>query len=185
MLGPSPAGIRVQLDRDWWCCKLRLAGAAYSSAMRTALGVGAIMIIAAGGATGLMVGLMAIPGGVRVTLQDDRLVVEPLRLDKLWCMRFRLAIPLSKVADVRAVPRAEVRVSGIRLPGTYFPGVITAGSYGRGERRIFCDFRRADRLLVIDCVANPVPGYRRLVLEVRDPDRVAATLRQALAAHTA
>jgi hypothetical protein len=63
----------------------------------------------------------------------------------------------------------------MRLPGTGVPGVIRAGSYGTGERRDFWNVRRGEYCLVIQL--EPGQEYRRLVLEVADPQEVAERLR--------
>ncbi len=142
-----------------------------------------VVVVGALAFLGGLTALMARPAQIRVEVAGDSFVVEPLGLDRLWCVRARIQIPQSAVSGVRVAARREVRPTGIRLPGSYLPGVITAGSYGTGDIRSFWDVRRADRVLVIDCTPHPAFGYRRLVLEVTDPDATAAILQRALTAH--
>jgi hypothetical protein len=115
--------------------------------------------------------LMALPPRVQVTVLEDALLVEPEGLDVLWTVRRRVTIPIDKVESVRVGSRNEAPRLGIRLPGAYFPGIITAGSYGTGAKRTFWDVRRAQLLLLIAC--KPGAEYKMVVLEVRDPHAVA------------
>jgi hypothetical protein len=128
-----------------------------------------------------LVGLAWRAPRIRVQIAGDWLVVEPLGLDKFWCVRRIVRVPRASVTYVRALRRRDVPLAGPRLPGSYLPGVITAGSYGLGVHRTFWDVRRADRLLVIDIRPGDATYYR-LVLEVPDPDATAAALRQTLVA---
>jgi hypothetical protein len=88
-------------------------------------------------------------------------------LDVLWTMRRRIEVPIAAVTEVRVVRREQAPKPGLRLPGAYIPGVITAGSYGTGDARAFWDVRRAEEVLLIRCkVGSP---YRSIVLEFPDP----------------
>jgi hypothetical protein len=137
--------------------------------------------------TGGLVGAVAIlyavaavmPVNLRLTVADSALVVEPLVPDRFLTLRGRIEVPLGAVISVRVVPRREVSVPLPRVLGTHLPGVCTAGSFGRGEERMFCDLRRADAVLVINCAAGQ--EYQTLVLEFAEPDLVAARVREALA----
>ncbi|MEO3785282.1 hypothetical protein ABGB12_18280 [Actinocorallia sp. B10E7] len=77
-----------------------------------------------------------------------------------------------------AVRRVEVGAprtpAGFRSPGTYFPGVIAAGTYRSRGGKDFWDVRDPAGSLVIDLEGA---DYRRLVVEVEDPERTAAEIR--------
>jgi hypothetical protein len=120
------------------------------------------------------------PAAIDVTVKDDRIVAAFSRWDGIWAMRRGLTVPLTQVVDVEAVDSEDVPRRGMRFPGTSWPGVIRAGSYGTGEQRELWNVRKAVRLLVID-LDPPVP-YARVVLEVADPDRVAEDVARAAAA---
>lgn len=131
---------------------------------------------------GLLFGLAWRAPRIRVELAGDWLEVEPLGLDKFWCVRRIVRIPRSSVTEIRVLGRREVPLAGLRLPGSYLPGVMIAGSYGLGAHREFWDVRRGDRVLVIDIRPGATAKYRRLVLEVPDPDGTAAALRPTILA---
>jgi hypothetical protein len=124
---------------------------------------------------GALFALMALPANVRVRVVGEQLLVEPMGLDKMWCVRGTVAIATDRVADVAVVERNSIPRPGLLLPGAYLPGVITAGSYGLGAHRTFWDVRRASRLLVVTC--RPGAPYHQLVVEVAEPEIVCSQLR--------
>ena len=112
---------------------------------------------------------------VEVSASGDRLRVSLSGRDVLWALRSEIDVPLSSVRDVRVVddvsPWMSVRRSdlGLRMPGTFLPNVITAGSYWRpGGNWTFCCLHRGQRALVVEL--DGAERYRRLVLGVPDPE---------------
>jgi len=130
-------------------------------------------------ALGVVAGMVWLPASVDVEIVDETLAIRPRGLDAFLCLRSRLDVPLSMVAMIRAVPRSQTPRPGLRLPGTHLPGIVTAGSFGTGADRTFYDIRRADRVLLVSCRLGA--EYKLLVLEVPDPDAVAAMLNATLA----
>lgn len=122
--------------------------------------------------------LMSLPARIAIEAGHGGLVVRLLGLDRLWCVRGKIAVDWRDIASVTVIDRAADRASlpkaGMRLPGAYMPGLIMAGSYGLGQNRTFWDIRRGARLLVISCRAGF--EYRHIVLEIGDPDGTAARL---------
>jgi hypothetical protein len=128
----------------------------------------------------MLAAIFFLPARVDLDVEGDTLVVRPRELDVLWTLRRRIDVPLSMVGMVRVVPRSQTPRQGLRWPGTSLPQAIRAGSYGTGEERTFWDVRRADRVLLISLRLGF--EYKSLVLEVPDPDAVAARLNKALVA---
>jgi hypothetical protein len=129
-----------------------------------------------------MIFLMRRPARVSVEVVRATLRVEPLGLDKLWCLRRHVLVPVSAVTGSRVAMRENLILPNLRLPGSYIPGIIAAGSYGVGRHRAFWNVRRGQRLLVIDCAPGNRSGYHQLVLEMPNPDASASALQQALSA---
>ncbi len=102
----------------------------------------------------------------RVTVENDTLVVEVEGLDKLWALRSRLAIPLANVRGATHDPGIARDRKGIRAAGTYWPGVITAGTFHHEGERVFWDVHNPDKAVVIELADE---RYARLVIEVDDP----------------
>jgi hypothetical protein len=116
---------------------------------------------------------------VALLVEDDALRFHLSSVDKVVCCRGDLVVPLSQVRSVVAARAADVPRTGLRLPGTALPGVIRAGSYGRGDERDLWDVRRGESLLVIQ-LSDGAP-YRRVVLEVPDPAAEARRLQPVVA----
>jgi hypothetical protein len=113
--------------------------------------------------------------------RDDRLHVAFAGLDAVWTCRRNVDVPLTAVAGVRVLSRAEALADKplLRAPGTYLPGVIVAGTYrGPGRRPQLWCVHAADRVLAIDL--TPEARHERIVLELADPDAVAGELSRAL-----
>ncbi len=121
------------------------------------------------------------PPFVTLELTGDLLRVRLGLLDRFCCLHGDLLLPTASIAGVAVASRTAVPRSGLRLPGTSVPGVIRAGSFGRGPRRDFWDVRRAESYLVV--VLHPGGPYRRVVLEVPDPTEEAARLRGPLGSY--
>jgi len=97
----------------------------------------------------------------------DALVVRVTGWDKVWALKSQLTIPIAHV--VGAEPATEDARSwwhGIRLPGSYIPGVITAGTFYTDGGRVFWDVHDADRAVAIHLRDD---RYTELVIEVDDP----------------
>lgn len=116
---------------------------------------------------------------VKISIGDGKAVFEPLGLHKLWALKRRIEVPLTHVTSVRADASAASGLwKGWRLPGTYLPGVITAGSFFRDGTWTFYDVVDGARTVVIDLDGE---RYRRLIVEVADPEKEVARFREVAA----
>lgn len=117
---------------------------------------------------------------VTIQIEDDRLALMVEGWDKLWALRGRLEIPLAHVRAVRADPEAVLPwLSAVKLGGTHLPGVISAGSfYQWGDGLVFWDVHDAQHAIAIDLDHE---RYRRLIVEVDDPEAAVRTIEQAIA----
>jgi hypothetical protein len=107
----------------------------------------------------------------QVEIDGEQLIVKIEGLDRLWTFRSRFAIPLEHVRGATLDPGAIRESKGVRAPGTYLPGVITAGTYYVDGERVFWDVRNPNKAVVIELVGE---RYARLVLQVADPDATVA-----------
>jgi hypothetical protein len=116
---------------------------------------------------------------VEMEIQGGTLHLEVKGIDKLWAFKSSLTIPLEHVRGARRDPEvASVWYKGIRAPGTYIPGVITAGTYYQHGKRVFWDVHRAENTIVIDLADE---RYDQLIVEVADPEAAVARIGEALA----
>lgn len=110
----------------------------------------------------------------RIAVSADRLTVELTTREKLAAVRGDVTVDRSKVTGVRVTDDTLGEVKGLRLPGGAWPG---RWAIGRWQRRHGADFvvaRRGERGVVIDLADGA--SFRRLIVDVDDPERVAAEL---------
>lgn len=113
---------------------------------------------------------------VRLSVADDSMTIELFGTDMFLALKSRLRIPLEQITDIRPMERSEVpytRSTWLRAPGGYFPGAFRHGSYGWKPNREFWAAFGNERVLVIDIEDW---DYHRVVLSVRDPDGLVASL---------
>ncbi len=107
---------------------------------------------------------------------DDRLLVRPVGLVRVWALSRGVELPITSVVDVGVSERKDL-VLGMRFPGTHLPGVLTAGTFrSRGEKSLWM-VGRNEKVLVIELTGEK---YRHLVLGVEDPEAATEALRAAL-----
>ena len=110
-----------------------------------------------------------------VTIANAKLMIEVQGWDKLWALKSSLEVPLEHVKGVRSAK--DERVRGIRAPGTYFPGIIAAGSFHQIGKHVFWDVHDQDRAIAIDLHDE---RYTTLVLEVEHPEVTISEIERAI-----
>ena len=111
---------------------------------------------------------------VDVTILGESLVVRVRGLGKLWALRSRVTVPLAAVRSVRHDPDAAGTLwPGWRVPGTHFPGLITAGTYYWRGVKSFWSVKRKGNAVVIDLEGAT---FDRLVVDVADPEATVALI---------
>lgn len=115
----------------------------------------------------------------KVTITGDILHVEVVGVDKLLSLKSRLEIPLGHVRGATSDPDVDNYRSGWRGPGTFVPGVITAGTFHQDGDRVFWDVHNASKAVVIELQDE---HYQRLVVEVDQPREVVDLINAAIAA---
>ena len=115
---------------------------------------------------------------VSVSIEGDRVRFEVQGMDKLWAFKSQLEIPLDHLFAVRADPApAQGWFHGWRMPGTEIPGLITAGSFYSRDGAVFFDVHDAANAIVIELNHE---HYKRLVIEVDDPEGTVEMLKSAI-----
>jgi len=135
----------------------------------------ALTVALVGGVVGV---LMVTTGGADqadVQVDGAELVVTPVGMMKVWALSSGVRVPLADVAAARAVDRATLPL-GFRAPGSYFPGVVCAGTYRKvGSKGLWMVGRSR---LVLDLELRG-ERYQRVVVQVADPVASAATVERA------
>ena len=97
--------------------------------------------------------------------------------DKLWSLKSRLEIPLAHVRGATADPGVAHDRGGWRGPGTYVPGVLTAGTFHQDGDRVFWDVHDPAQAIIVELDDE---RYQRLVVQVDDPKSTAETINRAV-----
>lgn len=118
---------------------------------------------------------------VEISITDGNAVFEVQGMDRLWSLQSRIEVPLLHITSAM-INREAVRGwwHGIRMPGTQIPGVITAGTFYQGGRRVFYDVHDTDNTIVI---ALNDDKFDHLVVEVADPVAEVTKLTAAILLH--
>jgi hypothetical protein len=115
-----------------------------------------------------------------VEIAQDALIVHLEGMDRLLTLRSRLEVPLSHVAGAEVDPEeARRRWHGIMERGVWVPGPITAGTFYREGELVFWDVHDPEKTVVIRLKDE---RYRRLVIEVKDPEATVALVNEAAGA---
>jgi len=115
---------------------------------------------------------------VNVTLSSDRVVFEVEGLDQLWALRSRLEIPLTHITNVEIDPdQVGHWWHGWKLMGTEVPGLFAAGTFYYLGELVFWDVRDPANTIVVSLNHE---RYKKLILEVADPEAVVTRLRASL-----
>jgi hypothetical protein len=114
---------------------------------------------------------------VSVTVAGDRAVFEVEGWDKLWALRSRLEIPLTHITDATCDPDQVGRWwHGWKVMGTDMPGLFAMGTFYYHHELVFWDVRDPARTVIVSLDHE---RYKKLIIEVADPDAVVASLRHA------
>jgi hypothetical protein len=118
------------------------------------------------------------PVMVNVTILGDRAVFEVEGLHQLWALRSRLEIPLTHITDAEIDPDQVGRWwHGWKLMGTDVPGLFAAGTFYYHGELVFWDVSDPAKTIIVSLDHE---RYKKLILEVADPEAVVTRLRTSL-----
>ncbi|MGW1468312.1 hypothetical protein ACWCPT_28650 [Streptomyces sp. NPDC002308] len=115
---------------------------------------------------------------ISIDREGGLMTVEIQGFDKLWSLKSRLEIPLEHVRGATHDPGIAREGKGIRVGGTYLPGVITAGRFLRHGERLFWDVKNPEKAVVIELA--DAETYDRLIIEVENPRATVALIEQSI-----
>jgi hypothetical protein len=112
---------------------------------------------------------------VHVAIEGDNAVFIVEGLHKLWCFRSRLDIPLAHLTDVEVDADQVGRWwHGFKILGTDVPGLFAGGTFYYHGEMVFWDVTSPAHTVIVSLDDE---RYRKLIVEVADPQMTAATLR--------
>lgn len=117
---------------------------------------------------------------IELTTEPQALDVRLGGANGLFSLKRRLEVPTHLITSVEAIDRKAIppgEGTWLRAPGTYIPGLIRHGSYGRPPHREFWAVFRQKRVLVITIRDWE---YARVILAIRDPEMHASAVSAAI-----
>jgi hypothetical protein len=120
------------------------------------------------------------PGVVSVNIEGDRAIFEVEGMHQLWALRSRLEIPFTHITGAELDPdQVKQWWHGWKIAGTDVPGLFAAGTfYYRGEL-VFWDVHDPAKTVVVSLDHE---RYKKLIIEVADPEAVVNALRASIRA---
>lgn len=117
----------------------------------------------------------------RVEIKEKSLVVHMDGIHKFMAFKNQLEIPLAQIVDawVGIDAQTEEEFKHLwRLPGSYMPGLIIAGSYVGKDDSQFWDVHKKSNAIVIK-LEHMDP--HKIVIEVEDQAGTVASIKEAIA----
>lgn len=114
----------------------------------------------------------------QLELTDRELVVHLTAWESIWSLRRSFRVPLAHVRGATEDNGFDGRALGLRIPGTYFPGLIAAGTFIKEGDKQFVYTSRKLQTIVIELAGN---DWARLVIGVPDARVEAARINAAIA----
>ncbi|AFL80208.1 hypothetical protein Aeqsu_0700 [Aequorivita sublithincola DSM 14238] len=103
---------------------------------------------------------------VRLEREDTNFIFEIVGWHKLLTFTNRLIIPMSHIVNAYPNEQPLGFIPGLRLMGTGFPGLISAGTYILPDGIIFCDVVNHENSIAVE-LRNEY--YKMLLIEVEEP----------------
>jgi hypothetical protein len=117
---------------------------------------------------------------VNLRVLKDAAVFEVEGLHQLWALKTRLEIPLTHITSVEFDPEQVGRWwHGWKLLGTDVPGLFAAGTFYYHGELVFWDVSDPASTIIVSLNHE---RYKKLIVEVEDPQAVVASLRGSLIA---
>ncbi len=101
---------------------------------------------------------------MELSINHDRLRIDLNFWERIWAFFFNqtLDIPLNHIRQV-TIAKPEIDWKAVRLPGTFVPGVIKAGTYYTSQGREFWIVTRDEDYLTLELNDE---FYKRIVLTI-------------------
>ena len=115
---------------------------------------------------------------VDVSVSGDRAVFTVEGLHKLWSLKSRIEIPMSHITAVEANhDQVGKWWHGFKLLGSDAPGLFAAGTFYYHGELVFWDVFDTTKTIIVSLEHE---RYKKLIIEVADPEGAARTLRSAI-----
>lgn len=106
---------------------------------------------------------------VTITFEDDCFLFKVKGLHKVWSLKSELKVHKTHIKEVHNNIASVNGLFDLRIPGTYLPGVIKAGTFwsvSSGEKS-FWDVSDEKKSIVVELADA---GLSKIVVEVENPE---------------
>lgn len=104
---------------------------------------------------------------VTISKEENNFHFNVEGLHKLWALKSHLIVPISNVARVyQSKDELSGWWKGIRMPGTYIPGLIRAGTFYQSGEKTFWDVVNQEDAIIIELENE---RYKKLIIQVEHP----------------
>ena len=107
---------------------------------------------------------------VTITRNNGDFIFTVKGMHKLWAFKNEIVIPCSHIISAYQNVKSLTGWKGWRMPGTFIPSVIIAGTYYKDHEKDFWDATDKNKCIIVELKDE---RYNKLVIEVED---VAASL---------
>ncbi len=115
---------------------------------------------------------------VDVEINRDQVIFTVKGIHQLWAMRHQIEIPLVHIAGVEINHDQVGRWwHGIKLIGTDVSGLFAAGTFFYHGELVFWDVRHLEKTIIVSLDHE---RYKKLIVEVEDPEKAAAAIQAAI-----
>ena len=103
---------------------------------------------------------------VTVTSTGNQFIIKIKGLHKIWALKSQISVSKENVIKAYQDKKELNTWSGFRIPGTYIPYLITAGTfYKKGWN--FWDVVNKDNIIIVELKDE---RYKKLYIEVEHPE---------------
>lgn len=115
---------------------------------------------------------------VEIRIEGDKVIFEVQGWDKMWSLRSQLGIPLSHIRDAYRDPEPAMGwFQGLKISGTAVPNIFRAGTFYQQGEWVFWDVHEPAKTIVVELEHE---SYKKLIVEVADPEREVQKITTAL-----
>lgn len=104
---------------------------------------------------------------VTIKKEDGNFIFDVKGLHKIWAFKSQITVPADSIVSVHQNEDVFSFWKGLKMPGTSIPYVITAGTYFKGDKKIFWDVVHEKNCIVVELKDT---SYNQLIIEVENPE---------------
>ena len=103
---------------------------------------------------------------VTIYRKDGNYIFEVNGMHKLWAFKSQLTIPAQHILSAHQDVESIRGWRGWKLPGTFIPSIITAGTFYKDDNKFFWDASNIEKCIIVELQDE---DYNKLIIEVEDP----------------